>query len=95
MRTLSCVLLLLLACRTSPEPRPPVHDPLLPSKCLQAETALLDLGCTDSQGVPFGGPNRAGVPFRQICQDAVENHLSLNPTCLAALNDCRLIQDCL
>lgn len=89
------MIVLLAACRPPAGPHPSPVDPRKADDCERAETALIDLGCSDSQGVMMGGPNRAGVPFRQICRDAVLNHLSLNATCLAELKDCRAVQSCL
>ena len=91
----SLLIAFLLSCHPQTGPQPTPVDPRKTDDCERAETALIDLGCSDSQGTPMGGPNRAGVPFRQICRDAILNHLSLNATCLAELKDCRMIESCL
>ena len=96
---LSVLPVLLMSCRDpvvppSPDPSPHPDDDSPAVSCVEAEQHLLQLGCRDSRGALLGGPNRKGVPFREVCVEAMANRLSLRPKCLASVRSCSEVKKC-
>jgi len=75
-------------------PEPLDTDKASATPCLLAEQNLLKLGCKDSEGRPLGGPNKAGESFHAICQNAVANHVDMNPVCIANVKICAEVNSC-
>lgn len=84
-------LLFLLGCAQDVPPVRPVPGR---GYCDDAEEQLLRLGCKDGRGRPLGGPNLRGEPFRDICRNALENAVDLNPKCIAAAGTCTEANRC-
>lgn len=84
-------LLFLLACSQEVPPVRPVPGR---ASCDDAEEQLLRLGCKDGRGRPLGGPNLRGEPFRDICKNAMQNAVDLNPKCIAAARTCTEASRC-
>lgn len=101
MRRLFPVLVLaglLLGCPAS-NTLPQAQEPLDPAPfsvgvCTLAQTNLLKLGCKDHEGRPLGGPNKAGQTFAAVCQNAVANHVNINPSCIATVKVCAEVDSC-
>lgn len=79
--------------------RPVVEEPLDPAPsvaapCQRAQENLLRLGCKDSEGRLLGGPNKAGDTFSAVCQNAVANHVNVNPVCIASVVKCSEVDTC-
>lgn len=62
--------------------------------CQAAQVRLLALKCQDSQGRLLGGPNKAGQSFSAVCQNALVNHVNVNPVCLAGVKSCQEVDSC-
>lgn len=91
---LNLLLLCLLSCKDPVAPDPHPDDQKPAQSCAAAEKNLLQLECKDSEGALLGGPNRRGVPFRDVCAEAVANKLSLRPGCLARVRNCTDVKKC-
>ena len=100
LRALLPVLAALLVFGCSPtNPQPVEPEPLQPNDaaapaCLQAEQNLIKLQCKDSTGRLLGGPNLHNETFHDICQNAIANHVNINPTCLAGVKSCSEVNSC-
>jgi len=62
--------------------------------CTRAEQNLLRLQCKDSLGRLLGGGNKVGDSFSAICQNAIANHIDMNPACIAASQTCEGVNKC-
>ncbi len=88
--------LCLVACvHTQPvNPHHPEDDAHPKTDCQAAEDVLLHLQCKDSDGGLLGGDNRAGVPFHTVCEQYIENNVSMRPACIKSITACDQLPAC-
>lgn len=73
----------------TPDPKPP--NPTDADSCGAACKKMQELGCSEGDDVP--GPNNTVVTCEVFCRKTVnENHVSLNPSCVAGITSCKQIE---
>jgi hypothetical protein len=94
MRTAILLLVLLFACKPTPEPVPTPAMDATSASCFSAAQTLSSLGCKDAHGVLYSQPASNGETFQQTCTRALEAGAIVPIVCLTNAQTCEEAKAC-